>query len=439
MHSQKVIENAESKEEFNRNKILNLGNKIENNEERFIRNTPSNNFSSINNVYININFTKINDIDTINQRFQAQIEIESKWYDSTVISDSIDEKKIWKPDLYVENGIKDVREEVTYHVLKNDQKSCNICEIRKVTGIFYEKLELENFPRKSSASYVKFLFIILCFFFLLVDVQDLTITVATKKPGNEVNFEILQKKETKKITISDTLDKSIWRMHDALFTKLTVISRQYTHKTLTYPGILVAAKVFRIPRFFYWNAILPILLVTLASLAPFVVDIKIPQSRLPSTCTLMLTSVSLRWTIGRLLPTVSYLTPLDKYSLCSMLIITMELLYHAIMGAIFPNLKEKDAYNIDKGFFKLFCILILLKQVIFFIWYLRIKKKRENIPKENFKLNDEASEKSNDRRERPIVLKYLNNWTLKKNNSKHQIDIESQNEQNQTVFLNNNK
>ena len=268
--------------------------------------------------------------------------------------------------------------------------------------------------------------------------QDLTITVTTKKPGSEVNFLVLQDAE-KNIKISNTLDKSMWRMHNVMLTQKIVIPREYSHTLLEYPGIKVSAKVFRLPRFFYWNALLPILLVTLASLAPFVVDIKIPQSRLPSTCTLMLTSVSLRWTIGRLLPTVSYLTSLDKYSLCSMLIITMELLYHAIMGAIFPKLKEKNAYNIDKGFFIFFCILILLKQVLFIIWYIRIKKKRKKIRKEKFKLNEEVftSQKSIVKRERPIVLKYLNIWKFKKTNLKPQIDIESQCEQKETVFINN--
>jgi hypothetical protein len=134
-------------------------------------------------VYIDINFTKLLDIDTINQRFQAEAIIESRWVDPNIKSfkDTLDEKKIWKPDLYIENGIKDVREEVSYQIVpvgadldlqvdkfdKNGNKQYMICEMRKVTGIFYENLELENFP---------------------VDVQDLTIFVVTKKPGNIVRF-----------------------------------------------------------------------------------------------------------------------------------------------------------------------------------------------------------------------------------------------------------
>ena len=319
-------------------------------------------------VFINISYTKILDIDTINQRFQAEAIIESKWFDPNIksINDPIDEKKIWKPDLYVENGIKDVKEEVVYRILqyrtgKREEPKLFICEMRKVTGIFYENLELQDFP---------------------LDVQDLTLHIASKKPGNIVRFVIMQEIQ-KSVKISSMLDKSMWQIKKGFLTQEDDIKREYSYCYRKYPGVKITVKLFRLPGFFYWNALLPILLVTLASLAPFVVDIKIPQSRLPSTCTLMLTSVSIRWTIGRLLPTVSYLTSLDKYSLGSMFIITMELLYHAIMGAIFPLLPQKFAYNLDKGFFIFFCVLIFFKQILLVYWIIRRYNFRKKFHNDN--------------------------------------------------------
>ena len=52
-------------------------------------------------------------------------------------------------------------------------------------------------------------------------------------------------------------------MHHVMLTQNITISREYTHCTMQYPAIKVSAKVFRLPRFFYYNALLPILLVTL--------------------------------------------------------------------------------------------------------------------------------------------------------------------------------
>ena len=54
-----------------------------------------------------------------------------------------------------------------------------------MTGIFYENLELQDFP---------------------LDVQDLTITVTTKKTDDEINLVVLQDTE-KNIKISNTLGK----------------------------------------------------------------------------------------------------------------------------------------------------------------------------------------------------------------------------------------
>ena len=336
-------------------------------------------------VYIIINYTKILDIDTINQRFHAEVIIESKWFDPNIksINDQIDEKKIWKPDLFIENGLigREFREEITYRILNElvevkteesaemrQEQRFMICEIRKVTGMFHENLELQDFP---------------------IDVQDLTINVGTKKPGNIVNFITMQDRQ-KTMRISNTLDKSMWKLHRLLLTKMDKIYREYSFGSRVYPSVKVSAKAFRLPAFFYWNVILPIVLVTFASLAPFVIDIRISQSRLTSTCTLMLTSVGIRWTIVRLLPTVSYLTSLDKYSLASMFIITMELLYHATMGAFFTKLPEDLSYSIDKGFFVFFCFLILFKQLLFFVWVMRIKVYRRKVAEGKIiKLNDE--------------------------------------------------
>ena len=324
-------------------------------------------------VYIVINYTKILDIDTLNQRFHAEAIIESKWFDPGIktLNDTIDEKHIWKPDLYVENGLigKEYKEEIIYRIISenieifvNQNESVKetrfmICEIRKVIGIFHENLELENFP---------------------LDVQDLTIHVATKKPGNIVKLITMQE-EKKILKVSNTLDKSMWKMHHFLLTTKYLIIREYSFGVREYPSIKVSAKVFRQPGFFYWNAILPILLVTLASLTPFVIDIKIPQTRLTSTCTLMLTSVGIRWTIGRLLPTVSYLTSLDKYSLASLFIIAVELFYHGIMGALYSKLPNKLAHLIDNGFFIFFCFIIFLKQLFFCLFIIRINIYRRKV------------------------------------------------------------
>jgi hypothetical protein len=97
-------------------------------------------------VFIQVNITKINDIDTVNQRFQAEAIIESKWQDPSIksVNDVIDANKIWKPELYIENAINDVKEDIRYRIISDDQGALYVYEIRKVRGLFWEKLELES-------------------------------------------------------------------------------------------------------------------------------------------------------------------------------------------------------------------------------------------------------------------------------------------------------
>ena len=73
-------------------------------------------------------------------------------YDSTLF---------WTPNLFIENAIGDLKEEIR-HKLEIVEKSSNgsghintaninnltvkVCEMRKVRGIFYERLELYDFP-----------------------------------------------------------------------------------------------------------------------------------------------------------------------------------------------------------------------------------------------------------------------------------------------------
>ncbi len=94
-------------------------------------------------VYFQIGYTKILDVDTQNQRFQAEVIIESKWKDPGVknLSDNLSQIA-WKPDLYIDNAINDVKEEIFYKIVLGNQRQVMVSEIRKIKGLFHENLEL---------------------------------------------------------------------------------------------------------------------------------------------------------------------------------------------------------------------------------------------------------------------------------------------------------
>lgn len=377
-------------------------------------------------VFIDVYFTKIFNIDLVNQRFHAEAIIESKWFDPNIktFCDSIDEQKLWKPDLYIENSIEYIKEEISYRVLPSNtskyfnnegvlaQSSLLVCEIRKINGSFYDNFELKNYP---------------------LDVQDLSISVTTKKPGSTVNFVAINNKK-KMLSLNNTLNKNLWNVHHVLYTSKYEILREYSFGYCQYPVIRVSMKVFHQPSSFYWNVLVPILLVTLASLVSFAIGNELPQYRLPVTCVIMLTSVCIRWSLNSSITMPSSLTSLDKYFLASLFIITLELLYHAIMGTIAPSIGKYIASKIDFGFFLLFFIIIIFKQILFIVWVFSIQMIRKNfLNSEEVRLNEEyggedeedestMESQSSTKRDYDIkrinqVFNYYKNWETMKPNS----------------------
>lgn len=71
----------------------------------------------------------------------------------------------------------------------------------------------------------------------------------------------------------------------------------------------------------------------------------------------MLTSVSFKWVINRYLPTVSYLTSLDKYSIFGTTFLCTMSIWHGVVGRFW--LRE-TAVELDNIFFWVFFSLFIL-------------------------------------------------------------------------------
>ncbi|CAF1069948.1 unnamed protein product [Brachionus calyciflorus] len=320
----------------------------------YFSNTKENEQST--DVYIRVSFTKIHEIDTLNQRFHAELLIESKWFDQSVKTINHDLKSLeWKPEIYIENALNEPKEEITYRIIQSE--NLMVCEIRKIKGVFWENLELENFP---------------------LDIQNLSIIILTKKSGKKVNF-ILMQDELSKIKISNNLDKSSWYLHEMVKVNREEVTREYSFGQRIYPGIRITCQAFRLPGYFYWNVLLPIFLITFASLGPFVIDCKSAFTRLPSTATMLLSSVSFKGVVGRLLPTVSYLTSLDKYSLASITLISLMFIYHSILAAFIPVLTESLSYYLDKMAFLGFFGLVVTMQLVYGLWIIKVNNFRNRL------------------------------------------------------------
>jgi hypothetical protein len=129
-------------------------------------------------VYIRLMFLRLGEIDTLNEKYQAQASIEARWavkLEKLSANLSADDQKHliegksvtllkytesnWHPQLYIENAVGDLKEQIRYNAKKSKKDNeYYVCEHRDVKGVFWEKLELQHFPS---------------------DVQDLSISVAS--------------------------------------------------------------------------------------------------------------------------------------------------------------------------------------------------------------------------------------------------------------------
>ena len=72
----------------------------------------------------------------------------------------------------------------------------------------------------------------------------------------------------------------------------------------TTPKIVALTYCCRKSGYYIFNAFFLIFLITVLSLVIFSIDCKLVQNRIQTTCTLLLTSVTFKWTVNRYLPCV---------------------------------------------------------------------------------------------------------------------------------------
>jgi hypothetical protein len=71
-------------------------------------------------------------LDTMNEKYNADIVIESKWIDNTDIK-KYDPNVDWNPHLFIENLISTIKETITYNLRRENGYNI-ITETRKTKG-----------------------------------------------------------------------------------------------------------------------------------------------------------------------------------------------------------------------------------------------------------------------------------------------------------------
>ncbi|CAF1363861.1 unnamed protein product [Adineta steineri] len=348
-------------------------------------------------VRIRLVFLRIGEIDTLNEKYQAHVSIESRWsilfekFSYNLSSDdqqrlnngkSVSLEKYsqsyWHPQLYIENGLGDLKEQIKYSAkLNKENHTIDICEHRDIKGFFWEKLELQHFPSDIQGLSVS----ITSMFF-----TDKVILTADPNYFSGINREAF-------------VDQQEWSLYEHIDTKQRYINeflfqtnddddddqdndnQQVTNNTENRKRsiLTVTCHAARQSEYFFWNGFCLIFLITLLSFCTFGIPLQNLVNRLQVTCTVVLTSITFRWTVNRSLPTISYLTSLDKYGLLCIFNLVFHAIWHSIISVIaweyttnYSVTKNSWIMYLDRGAFCVFFSFFIILHIAMIIWFYRV-------------------------------------------------------------------
>lgn len=331
-------------------------------------------------VYIQAEFVKLSDIDTVKEQFAADVFLHARWREKSLDHSKegivVDSDKYWNPDLVIRNRTESAQRKKWCVLWFNASGEAFIVEKRRIIGVFTEKMELQDFP---------------------FDSQDLSVVLTSDRSVDEVNLEE-DNEELSTINVTNFADEQEWCLKDYVESdKTTKIVNQYTdRKNVEFPVLRVSCFATRKFMFFVWNIMIIMLIISLLSFATFAIDRNLPQNRLQLAFTLTLTGVTFRFVANQSLPKIPYLTKLDKFILFSMIFNFLVSVWHAIVSQI-ADITDADGL-IDFWFFIAFIIGYSLCQFYFIIKVFsryfetkqKIKRKLRIYGEKSIRLNGET-------------------------------------------------
>ncbi|XP_063718584.1 uncharacterized protein LOC134845567 isoform X2 [Symsagittifera roscoffensis] len=309
------------------------------------------------------------DIDTKAQSFVAEVLIEATW-----VSDRDDgecgsngDKDDFDPKLVITN-LEETRKETQWRSCEQDPDDPDVTYITmhwRIKGVFYENMELENFPR---------------------DVQDISISVSSDWHANEIEL-MLDYSKMSTLDVANFQDDQEWSLFKHVeLEKVPEDPESEIELGYTAGFIVARCRVARRSKFFMVNNVLLMFSLIVLSLTIFAYDPSWNMARISSSMTLLLVAVAFKLSVAGTLPLISYLTYLDIYILGGMLFLCSM----TVIFALISPFKDKpdEALVIDMCALVALAVLITVFHVVYAVVFLNNTNKRINEMKKKDKEYD---------------------------------------------------
>ncbi|XP_075260033.1 uncharacterized protein LOC142351768 isoform X2 [Convolutriloba macropyga] len=225
----------------------------------------------------------------------------------------------------------------------------------RIKGVFYENMELENFPR---------------------DVQDISISVSSDWHANEIEL-MLDYSKMSTLDVANFQDDQEWTLFRHVELERVPEDPESEIELGYTAGFVIArCRVARRSKFFMVNNVLLMFSLIVLSLTIFAYDPDWNMARISSSMTLLLVAVAFKLSVAGTLPLISYLTYLDIYILGGMLFLCAMTIIFALIS---PFKGDTDlALVIDQYALMSLAILIAVFHVVYAFVFLHNTNKRIN-------------------------------------------------------------
>ena len=288
-------------------------------------------------VFIDIYILDVDEIDSANQNFTANVFFKTSWKDPRLAHKGKGGKRyplneVWHPGFQLVNQ---QRLWTTFSNYVEVDPDGTVMYRQRVWGQFSQKLGLQDFP---------------------FDQQVFTIRlVATGYSVKEVEFVRAPERRS---GIAETLSLADWEIVD-----WNVRPQEFAGTT----GYVFTFSAKRESHYFIIKFILPLILVVTMSWLVFWIDPMQSGTQVNVAITAMLTLIAYRFAAGMELPRVSYLTRMDIFIMGSTLIIFSSLIEVVITSALANQERLEQARRIDTWCRVLFPLIFFLVAVYSFV------------------------------------------------------------------------
>lgn len=173
-----------------------------------------------------------------------------------------------------------------------------------------------------------------------------------------------------------------------------------------------------------------IFLITVLGFVPFAFDVSGPQFRCQVTGLLLLTSVNFRWIVTQRLPSVPYLTSLDKYAIGSLFSLVLFCVWHSVIGSNVITKNPDQKQLIDNYVFMGAGIFYLLYNIGYITWFLKMARSIKKFHLNSLKQLQEAISKKKIEVENEALLESTHQNNINNNNNINLSNNETINELN---------